>query len=543
MLIYTHSYTYVSEGVMASTVTVKGKNGRRYVYEVESFWNKEKKKPDSHRKCIGHIDEVTGEIVPNRPCRKKGEATKPVAAPSCSVIQNGILNLANKAADETGLKDCLIAAFPTTWDYLLSCALYLCATGQPLYRMEGWSKSHSTYIGEPIVSQRISELLQSIPDEDRQFFFRKWMKQDTEDTCYALDITSVSSYSENIALTKYGYNRDHEKLPQINMLMMTGEKSRLPKYYGVLDGKIKDVSALRSATDHIQTLYQMENAHRINLSFAMDKGFFSQKNIDDLYAKRLKFTLGVPFSSKLAREAVEENRETIETAQNLLSVRENEVYGTTKLSKWNGHRIYIHTYFDPDKYRGEMKDFNHRLKTTYDELCAGEKPDDESFVEKFFIVKHTPKRGTKVLWNEEAIAEHRKSRTGWFVLASNTIKDPEAALRIYRDKDAVEKNFDDLKNEMDMKRLRIHSEKTMEGRLFVQFLALILSTWIKNKMRDANLFKKYSFREVMDELGAFKLVTFSNRKKLVVPQVTKMQEKLAEVFDLDLTSLCITSGF
>lgn len=96
---------------------------------------------------------------------------------------------------------------------------------------------------------------------------------------------------------------------------------------------------------------------------------------------------------------------------------------------------------------------------------------------------------------------------------------------------------------MDMKRLRIHSEKTMEGRLFVQFLALILSTWIKNKMRDANLFKKYSFREVMDELGAFKLVTFSNRKKLVVPQVTKMQEKLAEVFDLDLTSLCITSGF
>lgn len=56
---------------MASTVTVKGKNGRRYVYEVESFWNKEKKKPDSHRKCIGHIDEVTGEIVPNRPCRKK----------------------------------------------------------------------------------------------------------------------------------------------------------------------------------------------------------------------------------------------------------------------------------------------------------------------------------------------------------------------------------------------------------------------------------------------------------------------------------------
>lgn len=31
---------------MSSQVRVKGKNGRIYVYEVESFWNKEKKKPD-----------------------------------------------------------------------------------------------------------------------------------------------------------------------------------------------------------------------------------------------------------------------------------------------------------------------------------------------------------------------------------------------------------------------------------------------------------------------------------------------------------------
>ena len=38
--------------------------GVTYVYESESYWDKEKKQPRSKRKLIGKIDEETGEIVP-----------------------------------------------------------------------------------------------------------------------------------------------------------------------------------------------------------------------------------------------------------------------------------------------------------------------------------------------------------------------------------------------------------------------------------------------------------------------------------------------
>ena len=37
--------------------------GVTYVYESESYWDKEKKQPRSRRKLIGKIDEKTGEIV------------------------------------------------------------------------------------------------------------------------------------------------------------------------------------------------------------------------------------------------------------------------------------------------------------------------------------------------------------------------------------------------------------------------------------------------------------------------------------------------
>jgi hypothetical protein len=40
------------------------RTGVTYVYESESFWDKEKKQPRSKRTLIGKLDEATGEIIP-----------------------------------------------------------------------------------------------------------------------------------------------------------------------------------------------------------------------------------------------------------------------------------------------------------------------------------------------------------------------------------------------------------------------------------------------------------------------------------------------
>jgi len=39
------------------------RTGITYVYESESYWDKEKQQPRSNRKLIGKLDEQTGEIV------------------------------------------------------------------------------------------------------------------------------------------------------------------------------------------------------------------------------------------------------------------------------------------------------------------------------------------------------------------------------------------------------------------------------------------------------------------------------------------------
>lgn len=60
---------------MSRVKATNKKTGITYVYESESYWDKEKKQPRNRRKLIGKIDPVTGEIVPTRSQAKREKNT------------------------------------------------------------------------------------------------------------------------------------------------------------------------------------------------------------------------------------------------------------------------------------------------------------------------------------------------------------------------------------------------------------------------------------------------------------------------------------
>jgi len=104
-----------------------------------------------------------------------------------------------------------------------------------------------------------------------------------------------------------------------------------------------------------------------------------------------------------------------------------------------------------------ISDFNGKLLTSQWELESGELvPEHEEFYKWYFTVRETPKRGRLITINAEAVKEHQNKYCGYYTIFTNDVKDPVLALRIYRDKDAVEKCVGGLKNQLDMKRLRTH---------------------------------------------------------------------------------------
>jgi transposase len=152
----------------------------------------------------------------------------------------------------------------------------------------------------------------------------------------------------------------------------------------------------------------------------------------------------------------------------------------------------------------------------------------------FFVVKTTPKRGTKVSYNTEAVAQYINRYSGFQVLLANSIKDPVETLQIYRDKDVVEKCFDDLKNQLDMKRLRMHTSQTVDGRLFVQFVALIYMSALRAEMRKSGLIERYTVREPLQEMETLTKVKYSGKYGYILTEVTKPQREILMGLNIEI---------
>lgn len=197
---------------------------------------------------------------------------------------------------------------------------------------------------------------------------------------------------------EYGYNRNHEDLPQVNLAMLFGEDSRLPVFSRIYPGSIKDVSTL------VGMVSFMEQLQRKQMHFVMDKGFYSAKGVGALLEKNIKFAIGVPFSTGMAKEAVRENA-------------------------------------------------------------------------------------------------------------------------------VVEKSFDNIKNDLDLERLRIHSDKAMEGRIFIGFVSLIITSYIRRIMEEKNLYSSYSLNELYSELKKLRLIQFKNGKQILT-ELTSKHKAISKAFNV-----------
>jgi transposase len=107
-------------------------------------------------------------------------------------------------------------------------------------------------------------------------------------------------------------------------------------------------------------------------------------------------------------------------------------------------------------------------------------------------------------------------------------------MQVYRDKDAVEKCFDDLKNSLDMKRLRMQSAATVDGRLFVQFIALILVSALRKQMRDTGLIEKYTVQELLREMETLTKISYSGKYGHILTELTRPQKDILKTLDIPL---------
>jgi transposase len=512
------------------------KTGITYAYESISYWDKEKQQSRAKRKCIGKVDSETQKIIPTRKGKipAAGKTSKRGLVPITRTSRSfyGATYLLDRIGEDTGVTADIKTCFPDLYRQILSIAYYLILEDRnPLSRFSRWASMHWHPHGGDISSQRSSELFASLTEEARQRFFQLQGKRRVEKEYLAYDSTSISSYSKCLRQVRYGKNKDHEHLAQINLVLLFGQQSRLPFYYRKLAGNIPDVKTLRKLLADMNTLgYE-------KIKVVLDRGFFSATNINDLYRHHMKFLIAAKLSLKLVKTHLDTAREKMRNWNHYSQVYQLYVYSVpitwsyVQDRPYKGdairadRRMYLHLYFSPERALEEEKAFNSRMADWHQELESGQRhPDHENYYAKYFEVKSTPVRGTKVIAKEEALAEAKRNY-GYFALLSNEIKQAADALEIYRNKDLVEKAFDNLKERLNLRRLAVSSEQSLDGKLFVQFIALIFLSYITKKMQENKLFKNHTLQEILDEFDIIECFEVPGQR-LQVGESTKRQMDL-----------------
>jgi len=517
------------------------RSGITYAYEATYFWDKEKRQSRAKRALIGRVVPDTGEIVPTDGRMKKrsrGDASQgavkpePRSSTQYTRLFYGATYLLDAIGDKIGLTEDLRQCFPNSYKQLISLAYYLILEDKnPLWRFEKWGVTHKHPYGKDIPSQRSSELFMGITEEAIQRFFRLQGKRRQEQEYWLYDTTSFSSYSEALKQVQYGYNKEGDSLPQLNLALIFGEQSNLPFYYRKLAGNIPDVKTMKALLSDLDVL----GLKKIKL--VMDKGFFSVDNINGLMKEHLKFLIAVKTSQSLIQKELDNVYDHFRTFE--YYNEEHQLYSITVPGEWDyaqerrykgdkleeKRRVYTHLYYNIDRAAEDQKNFDRRLMKLKRELLSGKRnPKHENQYKKYFMVKSTPARGTQVMVNEEEVKKAKRYH-GFFALLGNEKMDSITALELYRNKDVAEKAFGDLKERLNLRRALVSSEKSLDGKLFVEFVALIYLSYLKKQMQLKNLLKDYTMTGLLDKLDVIECFESPGRK-LRIGEVLEKQRQI-----------------
>ncbi|MDR1579124.1 MAG: IS1634 family transposase [Synergistaceae bacterium] len=523
-----------------SLVHLKNKNnGVTYVYESSGYWDKDKKQARSKRICIGKLDPVTGLLIPSKKntlAEKEHETKKPGPVPSTEWKRKfyGTTYLFDSIAQKLGVTEDLKTCFPERHREILSVAYYLIMEDRnSLSRFPKWGRTHTHPFGKDISSQRSSELFGSIDEDSKQSFFAAQCKRRLETEYLFYDTTSISSYSMSLKQVRYGMNKDGERLPQINLALIMGESSGLPVYFRKLPGNVTDVKTL----SHM--LAGMDFLDIGHVKLVMDRGFYSEANINEMYRRHYKFLIAARKSLKRVREKLDGVRDGMITRAHYSS--KHGIYYDSFLTEWeysetkprsgetiqSTKRLYLHLFYNDQRATDDKTAFNKMLDGLEEELTSGRRvPEHEKSYAKYYDIAETPVRGVKLTPKNAAISDTEKNY-GYFALFSNGIKNPLEALEVYRSRDMIEKAFGNLKERLNLRRTSVSSEENLDGKMFVQFIALIILSYIRKAMHEHNLLGDYTIQEMLDELDVIEKFEMPGRKPLI-GEVTKKQAQLFE---------------
>ena len=511
--------------------------GHIYLYEVTSFWDKNKKQPRQKRKYLGPKEKIYKKTPPPN---KQRYQKKPADFTSKSY---GDVFLFEYLSKELGLSAILEKVFDKDYKEILHLSYYMLSESSPSYLFPYWHEAHDISPVKKLNSQQLSALYDFIGRHERARLncMKAWIQHVNPASGIYYDITSISSYSTNIPEVEWGYNRDKESLPQINLGITYCSERALPLSYSVRPGSITDVTTLENTIKWFDMFGLKE------MFFILDRGFFSIANILKMRNKNRRFIQPLTLSLKKTKALIKKHSPHIRSAENAFKYKEAILYHLSDRVEFEGTQFDAHVFYNEKA----AIDYKHALYSSLleiDEQLGDLKPFSKEAAFKKYMGDNFPKKyikyfkfdeaAQKIVRNVKTIEESLRSAGFFIFLVDGEAMTKERVLDMYRNRDAIEKVFDRMKNRMDGNRIRAHNQYTADGRLFIKFISLIIYSSLINVVKKDKQLSKYSINEIIAELKKLKINTFDKRH-VFLSELSKKQKIIFKAFNIDPTTIIV----
>jgi len=455
---------------------------------------------------------------------------------------------------------------------ILSLAWFLASEGDALVNSDVWLDQFENPAGGAIISPDITRLLDRMGQDGIMTFYKQWLKgfgKTGDKVLY--DLTSISWYGQGIDMAEMGHNRDGNNLPQVNFALLCTRKEAMPLFAWPLNGSISDVKTLQNTLGFLEKLDYKPDC------LMMDRGFASIDNISYMLGKGYVFLQALRVNARWIFDIIDSGRQTRLRPDSMVKTEDRVYYAsstacqwviltrknkkgeasvpevfvyqceTAKKEKYNArdgevilgqYPCVVHVLFCQDLVGTQWDKFMEELNDEYKRLIAEENAKPKKELKDYFVIeKKKWARKRSVDFNIERIEQHRNRYTGHicFITNDKTIESASEALGEYSTRDYIEKDFDEMKNDLDIRRIRVHTDNRMKARLLIQFIAEIYIREIRVRTRKSIICRKMTRTQISSHIKSIYKIKFVGKYNDICPELSKSQRGILEALGLNDT--------
>src|SRR3989338_5135407 len=288
-----------------------------------------------------------------------------------------------------------------------------------------------------------------------------------------MDWTSFVLWGTKAELGKYGYSRDHR--PDKKKITVGISQLRAPMNIPI--GLTVQPCNINDQTHFKPTFLQVCPTIKENSRIVFDKGGQSKDNIDLVLAHKMKY-----LSAKKLNSSDDKRIKTFTKSDDNRIDKEKGIYGEIIGYPSRTDYFFFSEQLQRDQIEAKLRFAERKLeeaKEIQNALNRG-KPLPRRFILNNPLVKISYSYQTKLTELTESQAKKLvqaasiTGREGFFCLVSSEKLTLKETLEIYRMKDAIEKVFQSLKNDINIKPLRVWTTKSLYGAILIGFLAQLI---------------------------------------------------------------------